>query len=1513
MSNEETKNPEEEPKLKPKKKRTLFQKIVNVFLYIGLVVFAILVFLFGFSQTQTFRNWLRDFVVETANANLNGKVSIGKIEGTLFTSLLLKNAIVTQQNDTLLNAGLIELRVSPLRILLKKIYVRKAEIKDTEIKFIADSSGELNISKLFPTSEEEEDTSKSVFPFRIEVADFNLTNVKFSIQQFDLVGSKAFYSSLNMDDFRVEDIFLSLKAFADIDNNTYEIKINHLSLTPNITGFNLKSLSGEFGISPKEILVNALNLNTEKSEITIDAKADGLNIFDSTFTEKLNDVVFNLSVTSSKINFSDISSFVPPIEILNGAVALQLQAAGNLRQLELNKLILDYERTHLETKAIVRDIDDVDKMTISTTFQNSYINQADISKLLPEYGIPVFDKLGILKIDSLSFEGRPLNFNSKIILKAADGTISSAVKMNFEKTVTEYDINLFVKNINLAPVVDVSSNLNFKANFRGSGFSPQEMNSIISVIGEKSVVEGISIDNLSLNAQANDGSLNFYLNTNFENSFAEIAGKLNFLNEAISYQANGIFRKLDLGKIMKDSTTFTALNFSFNTEGENFDLDKMNMYLTLDFAPSIINGIEIDSIRTITDIFTDINDNRVINFISDIADITIKGNYSLLEFVSILNDEISLITDAVHYKLSGIFPSEEEQRNLFNSKTLLKTSQVKSKSQITSTNVEYLIDLKDFGIISSFLQNRRLEIDGNVRGTINYTSRNIEISCISNFNYLKFWGGDDVFFVAKFFAELGLKNNFDVSSTKDFIVNLDAKANRIFAGTDIYHSFVNFEFKDDMAYLRLGAELEDYASAKFVSFVDLRGSIINFEIDTLETAYRGFDLRNKEKLNIVFSSNKIEFNKFKMFHGDGMISAEGFLASDLEQNLRLNVSNFKGQDLMQSFSPGNGLDNIDINLNLDATITGNYDNPVMEVFLSGNEFTFNKKQFGNLKCNFRYDDKNFSVDVKFFVMSSKSSNPSLILTGNLPINLSFTYSGKRINDDEEISLNLLASDFDLTPFGETIPGVSKFKGNLNCDLQLIGTLQELYPNGFIKLDNASFLLKYNNLTYNTGIKISIAKDFLSLDSLLIENSEETKFGGKITGSGQAELKNLNMISSQFALSGSLKVLGEESKYVSPNLYGDLVISTKGNFNLTFDKDGAKLTAPISIDVAKLTYSQPQSYYSSSSENFIYRFIEDTISNNLRLMDFEDLVNLSRLKEAEKQQQTAKPSKFDYRIIVSVEEEAVLTYVLSREFNQNLIAILQGNFTYESIGGNPVAQGELKLLEGSTLEFIKTFNAEGKIRFESELSNPYLDITAIYKNYYYPAESSSYGEGDKTGSEEIEVAIKMNIKGVLNELDKNLSQQSEKLSVYVGSKNIEDNIPDLTKDASDAVMFMLLGKFNDNVTQQERNIVSSYATSFAGSLVGGFLNRQLGDVVKSLEIRQAGTETKFILAGRAGKFRYSIGGSTAIFQDLGLANVKIEYPITRSFFMRLERKEALSENKYVNEMINELGLKYRFEF
>jgi hypothetical protein len=256
--------------------------------------------------------------------------------------------------------------------------------------------------------------------------------------------------------------------------------------------------------------------------------------------------------------------------------------------------------------------------------------------------------------------------------------------------------------------------------------------------------------------------------------------------------------------------------------------------------------------------------------------------------------------------------------------------------------------------------------------------------------------------------------------------------------------------------------------------------------------------------------------------------------------------------------------------------------------------------------------------------------------------------------------------------------------------------------------------------------------------------------------------------------------------------------------------------------------------------------------------------------------------------------------------------LKGNFLYERVNGKSTAQGELTLLEGSTLEFIKTLQAEGTIRFENELSNPNLNITASYLGYYYPADTTS------STIQEIPVAVKIKITGPLKDLDKNFVKETNNFAVYYGQDNIDNNVPDPTKDASDAAMFLVAGKFASDMTPQDKNAASNQlsntAASMAGGILGGLLNRQLGDYVRSVELRRVGTVTKFNISGTLPwKLRYSIGGTTDVFQDLSQANIKFEYPLLKSLLLRLERKQSIIETTSSNEMINELGLKYKFEF
>ncbi|MCK7529116.1 MAG: hypothetical protein MZV64_71935 [Ignavibacteriales bacterium] len=151
---------------------------------------------------------------------------------------------------------------------------------------------------------------------------------------------------------------------------------------------------------------------------------------------------------------------------------------------------------------------------------------------------------------------------------------------------------------------------------------------------------------------------------------------------------------------------------------------------------------------------------------------------------------------------------------------------------------------------------------------------------------------------------------------------------------------------------------------------------------------------------------------------------------------------------------------------------------------------------------------------------------------------------------------------------------------------------------------------------------------------------------------------------------------------------------------------------------------------------------------------------------------------------------------------------------------------------------------------------------------------------------------------------------------MGRQAIDEDKKDQSKNATDAMYFLIIGKFpGDDNNQNDKNLVASTTTALAGSLIGEVLNQYFDNYVTGFQLRQTSTDTKFNLMGKVWKIKYEIGGSTEVLQDLSRANVKMEYPITERLQLRVERKE--SENQTTSSINNPLffegGFKYNFEF
>ena len=1491
-----------------KKKRTLLQKIVNAFLYTGIAIGIILILAFGITQTSTFRDYLRDTIVEKVNEGLNGKISIGKIDGTIFTSLFIRNTVLTLNSDTLLNAESIEVKTSPLQLLRKRIYIRKFELKNAKISLIKEADGKLNISKLAPPSAP--DSSKSAFPLYIETPDFQLTNVKLNFQDYTKINSSETYDNLNMNDLRIKDLNLNLSAFIDISGNYFETQISNFNFIPNINDFQLKKLVGNFFVDTTGLYAEKMSLVTNNSEASLTAKVKNFNMFDTTGSAKFEKADLNINLNTDHFAFDDLSRFVKSTSVLKGTIAVKLNVNGTMEDLNLNELEASYLNTHLQVKGKLKDLDEANDMRISARFYNSYLYQPDINQLLPSLKLPGYKQLGVIKIDTLTFDGKPRNFITRLIAKTDKGNVSLKAALDMEKKLIGYNINFATTNLDLSPFINLRSKVNSHGNIKGIGISPNNLNAKVKFFGDGSVVENNKIDSLQLVVDAKDKKIDYQLRLKSDTAGAALKGNFDFTdNSKPTYEVNGSLHNLDLEKFTQDSTLKTNLNITLDGSGDHFDPQKLNAFVILKMLHSSIKGVNVDSTRAIVDLRSDDQGKRIINIISDLADITISGNYTVDQAIKLMGGEAQIISTAAKRKINQImYPDSVYARQTQSGLTIQDVSNELPLIAVDSlNNLKYTIEFKDFSLLSVFLGDNKLELSGDMSGELKNTADSLYFSLNTNFESVKYYGSKDIFFISKLNLGLNLRNSFSANSFDQIYANMDLTTERLFTGTDYHNINANLLLKNDVASVSFSAKMEDYLKAKLNGNVDLSSSILNLNIDSLGVDYNQYSLINKKKINISYSKDKIDVKGFYLESPKGNINIEGFLARNQNQNLKININKISGKELSTNFFNMRTENSLGAAISMSSVITGNYYNPLMNIKFNVDSVTYRAKNFGFLRANFEYKNRLITSDIRFLDSLVNYNKPALSIDGRIPMDLAFVKRDTNASKLGKANISIKATDFNLGTLGDILPNINRLRGSLIADLNLNGQLNHLQPSGYLIMKNVNFIAQANEMEYDAGLKIRFKDNEILLDSMLVANVKGTPKGGTLTGSGKATLNGLEITSSQIAVNGQLKVLSEASKGVSPAVYGDLVIATNGNVEVTTDKNGVFLKAPINVEAAKLTFAPAQSAYQNSADNFIYRYVKvNTVKSGSP--DFETLVNLSKERLAKERRQNVSKTSFDYNININVKNEATVVFVLSKETNFNLTAVLKGNFEYDNVGGRKNAIGELKLLDGSSLQFLKTLEATGTIRFESELSNPFLNITATYKSYYQPP--------DKPNTDE-PVVVKINLNGPLNELNKNFLPDKNKIAVYVGSDAIDNGTADATKDVSDAMYFILTNKFaSDGISANQNassNPFAGTAISVAGSILGGQLNRYFGNYVQGVQLRSVGSTTKFNLTGSVNKFRYTIGGSTDVFQDISQANVKIEYPLLENLLLRLERKDAITETSIANEMINELGLKYRFVF
>lgn len=1491
------------------KKRTLGRKVINAFILAFAALVSFLIFFFGFSQTSTFRNYLKESIISEVNNSVNGDFNIEELNGSILTSIILKNTSLVLDKDTLFKSENISIKLKPHKLLFDVIYVRQLSLFDAEINIFQDENELWNINKLAKSDttkqkniDEVTQDSSSAFPYAIKVDNLELTKINFTYKTFEFLDSSSNYDIINWNDMEFKNVNFSASAFADIKNSKFNLDLRHFSFTPNANNFRLNHMSGNFQISSTFAEIEDFMFLTDSTEIKINTRLEELNLLGDVNLENFKNYPLSFTVSAPKVHFDDLTYFIGSTDILKGTPSIEIDAKGFFGDFVINQLSMSFSQTNLEMSGRVQHLHTPQNLYITATVKNSTLHQPDADRLLPKIGIPVMSELTLENFE-MNFKGEPINFNSTFSGNIKDGKINGDVKLDLTQTEMIYDGNFKTVNLDLHPIIDIKTNLTSNIKCKGIGVNPQSMNADFYVEVFKSSILEYSFDSLYLNLEGRNKKIVTNIETLLEKSNFVSENTLDFSDTSnTGFEFLGSFDNLNLAEVFNDSSQESNLSLSYNLSGNDLDLSKTVANLNFEIENSIYQNRTLDYSELDFIIDYDQQNNRNIQLFSEILDLTINGKYDLQELINLASYESEVISTVMLSKLTKLNPL-----NIIKDSTVINSENLKY-DDITKSyqKADFTFSFKNSDLTQFLLGGTNISLAASGNGYLENDSSGFSLSNEIELDHFTRISEGNPIYVSDLYLNLHLTRNNDLIEFKELFGNLSIEGKRIYAGSEIANIESEVSFNADKMYFDLSSNIDTLMNIAAEGLISMSDSVQEIELSNLNLTYNQSGWTNKDSIKLTYKPLSFEIENFNINSSDASLKADGVLYNFGEQRFEIKLQNFENDNLSRFLT---FLDDplFNTKINSEISLEGSFDNPIIIAKLEADSLRYGTKYFGSVKSNFSYINKILTSNIDVVDNDKEGTKPTLNISSTIPVNLSFNPVPNRLIENDPLDIHLISTAFNLNTFGNVLPVIKNPKGLLLADVKVGGTFSDIQYSGFAKIQNSSFTMDINNLDYYIDFKINFDEQNAVFENLSISNTDDVKTIGTLNGSGSINFKGMAPEEFNILLDGDISVLAQKSKLTNTNYFGDLFVATRTPLSFEYNQKGSSLTGELLLRDTDILYSLVDETNVQLNSDITYKYKIDSTK-----IDREELRFKALLSEVDTISAASdyKFSNFNFNLGFEIESSARLVIVLPNLLNQKLFIEAAGGFTYASIDNVPRAQGTINLQPGSTLDFFKTFDAEGSLRFESELSNPFLDINATYISDYIDI-----------NDEPDPVAVRIKIQGPLENLGESLSSSNENISVQRGNSNIQNNIKDARYDFSDALTFLAFNKFKEDLGSNDTrgDITTNFATSAGMSLAGTFLtdlvNSSVGGVINNIQLSQRARDQHYLysLSGKFKDFRYSFGGAFIDKIDPGKLEIKVEYLFSPNLSIRGEQRKPIGSTNNWQELIQELALKYNIEF
>ena len=447
-------------------------------LIVGVASMAVIV-----TQTTWFKEWLRGFIVRQAEDYVNGRLSIGRLDGNLFFGVELEDIDVTMNGRKVVEVQDVGLDYNAFTFLNGSLVLDDIRLNKPTIRLEKTADG-WNLTHLIKARTPDPDEPKNRRP--LEIGEIGITD-----GALELSGEPVGTSGVEVPE-RIDRLNASVGVKSDED--ALDVTISHVSLRAHEPSLGINDLSGRIVRTPNQLHFQNVALRTEESSLRIAGTVN--NIEGSA-------AAVDIAVSSDKLSLQEFARIVPALRGYEMQPAFELTAKGpadrlavdvNARDAKLGNVIGDLTVDALEPGRRVAGIVSMKNFNVgpvarSATLESDITGQARVDLALPSGRLPLSGTYAInaahvqvagyeaRNVDAKGrIDGRTIRVDAKAAAYGGNATAAGVVKTG---TPLALDLKGHASNLDLrnlppqlnAPGVPSNLDLDYTLTGRGKVFS----------------------------------------------------------------------------------------------------------------------------------------------------------------------------------------------------------------------------------------------------------------------------------------------------------------------------------------------------------------------------------------------------------------------------------------------------------------------------------------------------------------------------------------------------------------------------------------------------------------------------------------------------------------------------------------------------------------------------------------------------------------------------------------------------------------------------------------------------------------------------------------------------------------------------------------------------------------------------------------------------------------------------------------------------------------------------------